>query len=248
MVSSAIRPLQAKVVCDYARIQAKHSVEDAGVGTEEETVTKMDRRLSSSYDMYKLASRLEDALKILEECVFVLNEKVSSLNMRKETSRCLKVLVRPLLSNAAQTAKTAAIEVAPMPGVDESYRKLEVKRKHEAVSVINECVKKTSVEHKRVVLYISKLAKQSSTCGISTPACKRQRRVLSPRIDDDADARPPPPKNGSEYTKSEAISHLASTKKFSKEIAEMMNYMIHNGYAPTTTRYLEKLLQKHDAG
>ncbi len=71
MMSPAMRALWARAMSEHAKIQPNHARGDGDM--KEVIVTKTDRRLSSSYDMYKLGSQLEAALAVLEESVLILN-------------------------------------------------------------------------------------------------------------------------------------------------------------------------------
>ena len=115
--------------------------------SDEPVVTKTDCQLAVSQNLYETVSRLQDAIKVLQEYVGALNDNDTSTIKIKEISRNIKHFISPLSSNIAECIMSAAKEVAPMAGVPEIHRKLEVKRKSKATNAMEHVArKKTNLE------------------------------------------------------------------------------------------------------
>ena len=110
----------------------KHVSNDA-----ESVLTKQDRQLLATNELYNTAARMKDANALLLECIALLKDSDASMNQRKLMSNNIKKLIVPLNEGASSLILTAAKDVAPMPGCADYHRKCEVERKHAANTQIN---------------------------------------------------------------------------------------------------------------
>ena len=149
-------------------------------------------------------------------------------------ARSVRTIVVPLISETVDSVRTLAMSAAPMGGMPEVHRKLEVQRKRDAKDTHAKSFRKTSVEAVRVKIFLESRKNLKEKDEIS-PCKKRVRRpaLVSPTrdlasIEDDICI--PLPKVGGVYTKREAIEILfTTTKKKTSRRSSTMDKMISSG-------------------
>ena len=252
MVCPAIRAIQARASSNYSHFNKIHHPSKSNPADHGTDLTNTDRALTTTRKLYEIASRLEDSLLVLQDCSDLLNDREASPNRRKEMGKIMRGIVVPLISETVDSVRTAAMSSAPMGGMPEVHRKLEVQRKIDAKDTHVKSFKKTSIEAVRIKMFLESRNNQKEKEEMS-PCKKRVRRpVVSPTRDlvsAEADICVPLPKVAGVYSKREAIEILSTTtKKKSMRRSSTMEKMISSGYAPTTVRYLQKLLKKREDG
>ena len=95
-------------------------------------LTNTDRTLTSTQKFYKTASKLEDALLLLQGCSNLLNDQGTSLNRHKETTKSIHGIVVPLISETVDSVRTGTIFAAPMSGMPKVHQHVEIQRKRDA--------------------------------------------------------------------------------------------------------------------
>ena len=97
-------------------------------------LTKPDRCLIATNNLYTTASRLKDACTILEACVSLLKDDVAaSMHKRQQMATFIKKLILPLNERAATLIKNAAKDSAPIAGCSDYHKRSEVEYKKVAM-------------------------------------------------------------------------------------------------------------------
>ena len=115
------------------------------IGDDTPVLTKLDRELIATNNLNNTASRLDDANSILLKVITVLKDGTSSKNQRNQMANNIKSLLIPLNEGAAELLKTAANDVAPLPGCGDYHKKSEVEKKKEAKIEVSMGVKKKNI-------------------------------------------------------------------------------------------------------
>ena len=126
MCGPAIAALKARARRGYGHLQSMRTCEKMSSSTKtckETGITKTDIKLDSTYNMYENASRIEDAIQVLDDAVRLMCDSDASLNQRKQMARNLRQFVSPMLSAVVVDINDATKSLAPIAGVPESHRK-----------------------------------------------------------------------------------------------------------------------------
>ena len=191
------------------------------IGDDDPVLTKQDRRLLATNELYNTASRLYDANNLLQVCVSVLMDDGADTKQRKQMANNLKKLIVPLNEGAIVLLRNAAKDVAPMPGCDAHHKKCEVER----IKVAKTEIKKPSKKARKVSIQMELIAdflkgmkpksRKSPSDISSVPRVKRARMpaITPPNVNDDDEAEDvaiPLPANTTTmvYTKPEAVEIL----------------------------------------
>ena len=167
----------------YDRVQqilqsksSKHAEDDAPI------MTRVDRALVATSNLYCTSSRLLDMVSVLEDAASKLTGEDVSMNQRKQMARNIKNLIIPLSKSAAELVRTAAVDVAPLPGCGEEHRKNEVDRKKAAKEAVGSGRKKANnvtVEMELISNFLEGAKKNARTSssldGDSTPPPKKRK-------------------------------------------------------------------------
>ena len=159
MCGPAIAALLARARRGYGHLQSMRTCEKMSSSTKtckckETGITKTDIKLDSTYNIYENASRIEDAIQVLDDAVRLMCDSDASLNQRKQMARNLRQFVSPMLSAVVLDINNAANSLAPIAGVPESHRKREVTRKRVAEVAVRNSIQTTTVEIKRIQAFV----------------------------------------------------------------------------------------------
>lgn len=224
-------------------------------------LTKPDRCLLATKDLYTIALRLNDATTILNACVSLLKDDAVSMHKRRQMACNINKLILPLHERASASIRNAASDSAPIAGCADYHKKCEGKRKKEARE---ELAKKNSnwgiIEAILIPQYLTSttipnVRKTPPTSKLISPRMVRRRisRITPPTKameNDDITIPPPLPSNGTtmQYTKQEAMQILSRTKfKTQKRMATMMK-MVRVGWSLMSVKTLLRLLKIHESG
>ena len=114
MVCPTIRAIQVSALSNYSHFNKVHHPSKSNPADHGTDLTNINRALTTTRKLYETASRLEDALLVLQDCSNLLNDQDASPNRRKEMARSVCTIVVPLSSETVDYVRTAAMSAAPM--------------------------------------------------------------------------------------------------------------------------------------
>jgi hypothetical protein len=196
--------------------------------------TKQDKQFEETKRLLMVASRLESAANVLEDCTKIFCNKESSRFLLSKSSQHVKRYIIPLLRHAAESLNDVSTTVAPIASVTYAHNRTENERN---IDVVDESNTQISPDLQLVCdyLYEEERRKRSDAHKITPP--KKKLRISSPTSSaishsDTNNIHLPPPVNGHQYRKPEVVNILLSYKKCSNAMGLAIRKMIELKYVP----------------
>ena len=227
------------------------------IGVEKPIVTKLDKSLLDSINLYQTASRLEDVNILLQYCITLLMDTDASSAQKNQTANNIQKLIVPLNGRAVELLGNAAKSVAPMAGCRDVHMKWEVERKQSAQKEIikwNKKAKKVTIEMKLIGKLLNHNSPSSTADDLITLRKKKLRMATVTGNKNESDevigVTLPLPANTTTmvYSKPEVVRILGQAKKGMKQRAVMMKEMTKRTWVPTSDSTLRRLMQMEDQG
>jgi hypothetical protein len=207
-------------------------------------LTKTDSRLEATQHVYEAAKRIDNVIHELEAYIGVFTDPSSSKRLVGETAKKMKHCIFPVLQKISTVLNDTGRHIAPIPSVkvicDRNERKMiketvdpNNKRKSPDFQLLEsfKSAHATPKQNKKPCLVRSAKSTAKSTTKISS---KFERITL------------PPPNNGIEYSKHEAINVILGLSP--TERSQAVHQMIGDKYVPCHKATLYRLLEAKKAG
>ena len=84
MAGVILAALRARAQHGYSQLQTLRQVTDTSVDQKKVALTKPDHKMQAIQNLYESASRLEDAVSIMNHVITLLNDNHVSMNKKKQ--------------------------------------------------------------------------------------------------------------------------------------------------------------------
>ena len=151
--------------------------------------TKTDLRLQATQQLFEASNRLKNVVRELESYVQVFESQDSTVRMRIEATRKIKICINPAIAKVSNVLNEAGNSVAPIGSVRVICDKWERKMKNDVVDAEN---KRKSIDFQLLESYTNNVKPTVTTV---TPRAVKRRKA------DPTTPILPSPLNGIQYTK-----------------------------------------------
>ncbi len=219
-------------------------------------------KLQTNQQLLDTASRIEDAISELESYANLLAADGHKLQHRQHNSRSasahhIRESIVPLLQITANTLREAGKCFAPFHGTGRLHERNDIERKRklmeaEAQNNNNQAAKKSSA-----LIMIDDFVERSNwspppvnntAAKSNSSSKKRKASTSSTPTNHILTMTLLQPRNGSTYTKSEAIAIAKQYKKGETGRRQIINAMVEKGFIPVHRRSLDRLMKKMENG
>lgn len=182
--------------------------------------TRGDNSLESNKSLYQIASRLQNAITLMDKYVLTLKDEKASKRAREHVRSGIKNTLTPLMAHAAQAITVAAQKLAPIPAVKVYHERHEKKRARE---MVDENDGRVLPEKRMIDEYLSTMGAQHIASNEKSLPLKK-RKVIQAKKLPTAVSKMPVPKVGNQYSPMEAMAILGSLEcgKIQGKVVQMM--------------------------